>query len=92
MLGTYYASTDGTLAALAGRITDPAIRTSSIATAQTFQATAGFVSSLVVGLMWTHLGLGHAILWYCPALVAAIPLAYFLLRRLDRHRPQPVAA
>ncbi|MGX7678042.1 MFS transporter [Jatrophihabitans sp. DSM 45814] len=84
LLGTYYAATDGTLAALSGRIVDPDVRTSGIATAQTFMAIAGFGSSLVVGVLWARLGLGTAILWYCPVLLVAIPVAAFILLRLDR--------
>ena len=54
LLGTYYGAADGTLAALAGRAVDPSIRTSSIATAQTFVALAAFVSSLAVGALWSR--------------------------------------
>jgi MFS family permease len=89
LLGSYYAATDGTLAALAGRIVDPEIRTSGIATAQTFMALAGFGSSLIVGLLWANVGLKAAILWYCPLLLLAIPAAAVILLRLDRQRPTP---
>jgi len=89
MLGTYYACTDGTLAALSGRIVDPAIRTSGIATAQTCQALAGFASSLLVGLLWTHLGLTAAIRWYCPVLLVGIPIAAWVLRGLERRGGRP---
>jgi MFS family permease len=92
LLGTYYAATDGTLAALAGRISDPALRTSGIATAQTFQALAGFVSSLVVGLLWAHIGLQHAILWFCPSLLLALPVAGSLLLGSRRRRASVEAA
>lgn len=86
LLGTYYAATDGTLAAMAGRIVDPAVRTSSIATAQTFQAVAGFASSLIIGLLWAELhSLKQAILWYLPFLILAIPVGAFALRGIDRH-------
>jgi MFS family permease len=84
LLGAYYAATDGTLAALAGRIVDPGVRTSGIATAQTFMALAGFISSLAVGLLWAKLGLQTAIRWYCPLLLIAIPVMAVVLLRLDR--------
>jgi MFS family permease len=90
-LGSYYAATDGTLAALASRTTDPSVRASSIATAQTFMATAGFVSSLAIGFLWANLGLGTAILWYGPLLALAAPVAYRLLRPLDRAGDQVIA-
>jgi len=92
LLGTYYAATDGTLAALSGRIVDPDVRTSGIATAQTFMAIAGFASSLIVGILWAHLGLSTAILWYCPVLVVAIPAAAIILLRLDRSSGARVGA
>jgi MFS family permease len=92
MLGVYYAATDGTLAALSGRIVDPSVRTSSIATAQTFQALASFVSSVVVGLLWSQLGLTDAILWYAPVLLAGIPVAAYVLRGMDRRQKSLVVA
>lgn len=91
LLGGYYAATDGTLAALSGRIVDPSVRTSAIATAQTFQALAGFISSLIVGLLWAHLGLATAIRWYCPVLLIAIPIVAVVLLRLDRRTRATVA-
>jgi len=84
MLGTYYAATDGILAALAGRAVEPAVRTSGIATAQTFQALAGFVSSLVVGAMWNQIGLQSTIRWFCLVLLVCIPVAALVLRGLER--------
>jgi hypothetical protein len=80
------------LAALSGRIVDPDVRTSGIATAQTFMAIAGFASSLIVGILWARLGLSTAILWYCPVLVVAIPAAAIILLKLDRSSGARVGA
>jgi MFS family permease len=84
LLGSYYAATDGLLAALAGRAVRPEMRTSGIATAQTFQALAGFVSSLVVGLMWNQMGLQSSIRWFGLVLLLCIPVAAVVLRGLER--------
>lgn len=84
MLGTYYASTDGILAALAGRIVEPSVRTSSIATAQTFVALAGFASSVVVGALWNRLGLQDAIRWFGVVLLVLVPVAALIMRGTNR--------
>lgn len=87
MLGTYYAATDGILAALAGRIVEPSVRTSSIATAQTFVALAGFVSSLVVGALWNQIGLQGAIRWFGVVLLGLVPVAALIMRGTNRPSP-----
>jgi MFS family permease len=93
MLGTYYACTDGILAALAGRTVDPAIRTSGIATAQTFQALAGFVSSIVVGVLWNDIGLDNAIRWFGVILLVCIPFAAWTMKGTNpRVLPEPALA
>ena len=86
LLGTYYGATDGTLAALAGRAVDPSIRTSSIATAQTFVALAAFVSSLTVGALWSQIGLQNTVRWFWPD-PAALPTD----RRAGHPRRRPDA-
>jgi len=83
LLGTYYAATDGVLAALAGRIVTPAARTSGIATAQTVQALARFSSSLGFGLMWALFGSGTAFVAFTATLCVVLPLAWVLLGRTD---------
>jgi MFS family permease len=84
LLGSYYAATDGLLAALAGRAVQAEVRTSGIATAQTFQALAGFACSLVVGVMWNQLGLQTTIRWFGLVLLLCIPVAAAVLRGLER--------
>jgi MFS family permease len=83
LLGTYYAATDGVLAALAGRIVPTAARASGIATAQTVQAAARFVSSLAFGLSWTLFGAGTALYLVAGVLVVALSVGALLYRRTD---------
>lgn len=83
LLGTFYASTDGLLAALAGRLVDLPVRTSGIATAQTVVAAARFVSSLGFGLLWVSLGRSHALWVVALALTLALPLVARTVTRLD---------
>jgi MFS family permease len=83
LLGTYYAATDGVLAALAGRLVDAPARASGIATAQTVQAAARFVSSLAFGLLWTLTNQRSALLIVSVLLAAALPAAWWMLRRAD---------
>jgi MFS family permease len=83
LLGLYYAATDGTLAALAGRIVAPTARSSGIATAQTVQAIARFASSLLFGLSWTLWGPRNALFTVAALLVVALPTGWLLLYRTN---------
>lgn len=91
LLGTYYAATDGVLAALAGRIVDAPARTSGIATAQTVQAVARFVSSLAFGLSWTLFGARTAFYLVAAVLAVVVLLAWLLLARTDLKPDRPRA-
>ncbi|HEY2044272.1 MAG TPA: MFS transporter [Jatrophihabitans sp.] len=91
LLGTYYACTDGTLAALSGMLVDPSVRASGISTAQTVQAGARFISSLGFGLIWTLAGQQSALLIVAVALAAVIPIGWLLLRN-NETRPEALAA
>ena len=83
LLGTFYASTDGLLAALAGRLVDLPMRTSGIATAQTVVAASRFASSLGFGLLWVWLGRSYALWVVAAALAAALALVARSVSRLD---------
>ncbi|HEX4726485.1 MAG TPA: MFS transporter [Jatrophihabitans sp.] len=83
LLGTYYAATDGVLAALAGRIVPTPARASGIATAQTVQAAARFVSSLAFGLSWTLFGARTALFLVAGVLAVALSIGALLLWRTD---------
>ena len=90
LLGAYYAATDGTLAALAGRIVDPAVRAGGISTAQTVQALARFASSLAFGLAWELFGARAAFFAAGSALVVVVASAWFCVGHIDLARPSEV--
>lgn len=84
LLGTFYAATDGVLAALTGRIADPGVRAAAIGTAQTVQAVARMVASAAFGALWFTVGRGPAILTVAAVLVVALPVCWALVRPIDR--------
>lgn len=84
LLGTFYASTDGVIAAVAGRVVKTDVRASGIAAAQTVVAVARLVSSTGFGVLWFAVGPHRALLIAAAALVAVIPLAFGFVRNLDR--------
>lgn len=84
LLGTFYAATDGVLAALAGRIAAPSVRASAIGTAQTVQAVARMGSSALFGVLWYSMGRQPAILAVAAVLAVALPVCWVLVRPIDR--------
>lgn len=88
LLGTYYAATDGVLAAISGQLVPPSVRTSGIATTQTLQALARAGASLAFGLMWAQLGAITALRIMIWLLLFAIPIAALLLRGTERTEPE----
>jgi len=80
LLGTFYAATDGVLAALVSRLVSAETRGSGIAAAQTVVALARFVSAIAFGSLWVLIGPGDALLLVAALLVAALPMAWWLLR------------
>ncbi len=80
LLGTFYAATDGVLAALVSRLVPPEARGSGIAAAQTVVAVARFASSIAFGALWVVAGRGPALLVMAALLAAGIPVAAWLLR------------
>jgi MFS family permease len=79
LLGTFYAATDGVLAAIASRQVPERMRASGISAAQTVQAIARFASSIGFGLMWQFGGRSTAILVMAALLVVAIGVACWVL-------------
>jgi MFS family permease len=82
LLGAFYAATDGVLAALTSSLVPASVRAVGIATTQTVVAVSRFASSLLFGVLWATLGRGPAVYAYAALLLAAIPLAWWLLRSL----------
>lgn len=84
LLGTFYAATDGVIAALAGRLVPVQARASGIAAAQTVVAVARMVASAGFGVLWLALGVVPAMLLVALLLAAAVVAAGGQVRRLDR--------
>ena len=84
LLGVFYAATDGVLPALISRLVSANARGSGIAAAQTVQAVARFASSLLFGLLWSLQGPGKSLVLFSVLLAAAVPVAAWLLRGIDR--------
>jgi MFS family permease len=89
LLGAFYAATDGVLAALTSTLVPAEVRASGIATTQTVVAAARFASSLAFGSLWLWLGRGPAVYAVAAALVVVVPLAWWLLRGVERTAPRP---
>lgn len=84
LLGTFYAATDGVIAALAGRLVPEGVRASGIASAQTVVAVARMLSSAAFGVLWFAVGPRAALLAVGVVLLVALPVAAHATLRLDR--------
>ena len=84
LLGTFYAATDGVLAALTGRLAAANVRATAIGTAQTVQAVAQMVASAAFGALWYAVGRQSAIVAVALVLAVALTLCWALVRRTDR--------
>jgi MFS family permease len=80
-LGAYYAATDGVLQAIASAVLPDRLRASGLALLVTATSIAKLGSSVVFGLVWTLGGLETAAAAFVGALVAALALATWSLRR-----------
>ena len=80
LLGTYYAGTDGQLAALTSAAFGPDSRGRALSAVQTAQAAARFFSSVLFGLLWVSIGIDSAFLLVTVLLAAGMVGAAFLLR------------
>ncbi|MGC4749407.1 MFS transporter [Micromonospora sp. DT201] len=92
LLGTFYAATDGVLAALVSRLVAPSARGSGIAAAQTTVALARFAASVLFGLLWSVQGPRQALLLFAALLAVAVPVAAWLLRGIDHSTPATLPA
>ncbi|WP_106816280.1 MFS transporter [Microbacterium timonense] len=88
LLGAFYASTDGVLAALASQLTRPETRGTGIAAAQTVVALTRFVAATGFGFLWYAIGPDASMVVVAVLLAIAIPLVALLLRPyLSNTRP-----
>lgn len=83
LLGTFYAASDGVIAALAGRLVPIQARTSGIAAAQTVVAVARMLASAGFGVLWLLLGPVPAMVAVAALLAVAILAAATRIGRLD---------
>jgi MFS family permease len=80
-LGAYYAATDGVLQAIASALLPDNLRASGLALLVTAVSLAKLVSSVAFGLVWTLGGLEVAAIAFSAALMVALLVATFVLRR-----------
>jgi MFS family permease len=89
MLGTFYAATDGVLAAVAGRLVPENVRTTGIASAQTVVAVARMFSAAGFGGLWIAFGPHVAMLGVALAVIVVVPFALVALVSIDEKAPAP---
>jgi MFS family permease len=79
LLGSYYAATDGVLAAMAAAAVPAGLRASGLALVSTFGAGVRLVGSVAFGLAWQRWGAAGAVTVFGVALLVALPAAAALL-------------
>ena len=84
LMGSYYAATDGVLAAFASALVPDAVRGSGLALLNTTTGVCKLVSSVAFGALWTLTSTTTAIAVFGAALVAAMALAAVAFAR-TRH-------
>ena len=79
LLGTYYALTDGVLAAAASSMLKSDVRATGLAVLGTAVSASRFASSLAFGGVWSAWGPRTAVATFAVALVVALPVASLVL-------------
>jgi MFS family permease len=80
LVGAYYAGTEGVVMALASARLPDDLRTSGMALVMTVSNLARLVGSILFGWLWTWRSVEFAVAAFGSGLIAAIVLAWFLLR------------
>src|SRR6185312_585193 len=88
LLGTFYATTDGVLAALAGQLSPEGTTSTGIAAAQTVVAVTRLVASVVFGLLWVLIGATPTMIGAAMLLCLLIPCAWLILRKVAVRSPE----
>ncbi len=86
LLGTFYAATDGVLAAMASALLPEPIRGTGLAALVTATSTGRLFASVLFGALWTAFGYETAVLAFVAALVLALAAAVPVLAQ-RRSRP-----
>lgn len=84
LLGTFYAATDGVLAALAGQLSPEGATSTGIAAAQTVVAITRLIASTAFGVLWIIFGAIPTMVSAAVVLTLLVPLAWCFLA--DRRR------
>jgi hypothetical protein len=79
LVGTYYAATDGVLAALTSTLVPVGARGTGLAGVQTVVALGGLASAVVFGVLWSRFGPQQAVVCFAAALAVGVALAALLL-------------
>jgi MFS family permease len=82
LVGCYYAATDGVLMALASTLLPERLRGSGLALLVTATSLTRLLASVILGAIWTWVGLEAAVLSFGIGLVLAIALAGIVLGRV----------
>jgi MFS family permease len=84
--GSYYAATDGVLAALVTDALPPSRRTAGLAVLTTIVTAAHGIGAVLFGLAWSRVGPQGALVWFVIGLLLAVALVTALFRRLEYDR------
>jgi hypothetical protein len=85
LVGCYYAATDGVLMALASALLPEKLRGSGLALLVTATSLTRLLASVILGAIWTWVGLEAAVLSFGIGLLLALALAATVLRRMKEH-------
>lgn len=84
LLGTFYAATDGVLAAMGSALLPPDVRGTGLAALITATSSGRLVASVLFGALWTAFGYQTAVVFFAGALVLALAAAVPVLTHMAR--------
>jgi len=84
LLGTFYAATDGVLAAMASALLPEEVRGTGLAALVTATSTGRMLASILFGALWTAFGYEAAVAAFVVVLLSALATATPVLVRMQR--------
>jgi MFS family permease len=84
LLGTFYAATDGVLAAMASALLPEEVRGTGLAALVTATSTGRMLASILFGALWTAFGYEAAVAAFVVVLLSALATATPILVRMQR--------